>query len=147
MPTIVKLAIPGIIRWLIYLILFWTPKEGYMAYIYEVSFDIRSNQLSQLDIGAPLERVVGYLRTLLPSEPGYVTSRAMYLFDVPDKTNLVIQSVWETWEDLQNHKNPSLAEQKTLSEFAPHINNDALNVRVYQEITLAKWLRMTAQGV
>ncbi len=52
-----------------------------MAYIYEVSFDIRSNQLSQLDIGAPLERVVGYLRTLLPSEPGYVTSRAMYSLD------------------------------------------------------------------
>ena len=106
-----------------------------MAYIYEVSFDIRSNQLSQLDIGAPLERVVGYLRTLLPSEPGYVTSRAMYSLDVPDKTNLVIQSVWETWEDLQNHKDLSLAEQKTLLEFAPHINNDALNVRVYQEIT------------
>ena len=45
-----------------------------MAYIYEVSFDINKNQMSQLQIGQPLERVLGYLRTLLPGEPGYVTS-------------------------------------------------------------------------
>ncbi len=75
-----------------------------MAYVYEVSFDIQADQMSQLEIGAPLERVIGYLRTLLPSEPGFVTSRAMYSIGVPDKTNLVIQSVWERWEDLENHK-------------------------------------------
>jgi len=106
-----------------------------MAYIYEVSFDISKDQLSQLEIGAPLERVIGYLRTLLPGESGYVTSRAMYSMDDPDKTNLVIQSVWERWDDLKDHKNSSLAEQKTLTEFGPHISEDALKVRVYEEVT------------
>lgn len=106
-----------------------------MAYIYEVRFDINKNQMSQLEIGAPLERVLGYLRTLLPGEPGYVTSRAMYSMDDPDNTNLVVQSVWERWEDLENHKNSTLAEQKTLTEFGPHINEDALKVRIYEEVT------------
>lgn len=106
-----------------------------MAYVYDVSFDIQTDQMSQIEIGAPLERVIGYLRTLLPSEPGYVTSRAMYSLDVPDKTILVIQSVWETWEDLKNHKDSSLAEQKTLVEFGPHIKDDALTAHIYEEIT------------
>jgi hypothetical protein len=106
-----------------------------MAYIYEVSFDINNNQMSQLQIGQPLERVLGYLRTLLPGEPGYVTSRAMYSIDNLDKTNLVVQSVWEMWNDLENHKNSSLAEQKALAEFAPHISQDALKVRIYEEVT------------
>ena len=106
-----------------------------MAYIYEVSFDIPTDQISQLEIGTPLERVIGYLRTMLPSEPGYITSRAMYSIDVPDNTNLVIQCVWETWEDLKNHKDSSLAEQKTLLEFGPHIKDDALIAHIYEEIT------------
>jgi len=106
-----------------------------MAYIYEVSFDIRNDQLTQLQIGAPLERVIGYLRSLLPSEPGYVTSRAMYSLDLPDSTNLVIESIWETWEDLENHKDSRLVEQKSLTEFGTHINEDALKVRVYEEVT------------
>lgn len=105
-----------------------------MAYIYEVRFNVSKNQMSQLEIGAPLERVIGYLRTLLPGEPGYVTSRAMYSLDDPDTTNLVIQSVWERWEDLRNHKESSLAEQKTLTEFGPHLNGDALKVRIYEEV-------------
>ncbi|MGD8406798.1 MAG: hypothetical protein PVJ21_24280 [Anaerolineales bacterium] len=106
-----------------------------MAYIYEVSFDINKKQMSQLQIGQPLERVLGYLRTLLPGEPGYVTSRAMYSIDNPDNTYLVVQSVWERWEDLENHKNSTLAEQKTLTEFASHINEEALRVRIYEEVT------------
>lgn len=106
-----------------------------MAYIYEVSFDISKDQLTQLEIGAPLERVIGYLRSLLPSEPGYVTSRAMHSLDMPDSTNLVIESIWETWEDLENHKNSHLVEQKSLTEFGSHISEDALKVRIYEEIT------------
>jgi hypothetical protein len=106
-----------------------------MAYIYEVSFEINKNQMSQLEIGAPLERVIGYLRTLLPGEPGYVTSRAMYSINDLDNTNLVIQSVWERWDDLEIHKNSTLAEQKSLIEFTPHINEDALRVCIYEEVT------------
>ena len=106
-----------------------------MAYIYEVSFDINKNQMSQLQIGQPLERVLGYLRTLLPGEPGYITSRAMYSIDDPDNTDLVIQSVWETWGDFESHKNSTFAEQKVLTEFAPHINKEALKVRIYEEVT------------
>lgn len=106
-----------------------------MAYIYEVSFAINKDQMSQLEIGQPLERVIGYLRALLPGEPGYVTSRAMYSMDDPDNTNLIIQSVWEIWDDLENHKNSALAEQKALTEFAPHISQEALTVRIYEEVT------------
>ena len=46
--------------------------------------------------------------------------------DDPDNTKLVIQSVWEMWDDLENHKNSALAEQKALTEFAPHISQEAL---------------------
>jgi hypothetical protein len=34
-----------------------------MAYVYQVSFDIRPDQMNELQIGASLERVLGYLRS------------------------------------------------------------------------------------
>ncbi len=42
-----------------------------MAYFYQVSFNISSDDMTELEIGSTLERVIGYLKTLLPSEPGY----------------------------------------------------------------------------
>jgi len=105
-----------------------------MAYIYQVSFDLKPNQMDELEIGSSLERVLGYLRALLPSEPGYVTSRAIYSLDIADKTELVFQSVWESWDDLDSHRKSTLAEIKVLSEFQPHVSLDDLSVHIYEEV-------------
>lgn len=105
-----------------------------MAYIYQISFDIQPDQMNELEIGASLERVLGYLRALLPSEPGYVTSRAMNSLDMPGETHLVFQSMWETWDDLEAHRQSSLAEDKVLTEFQPHVSLEDLSVHIYEEV-------------
>lgn len=105
-----------------------------MAYIYQVSFSIRPDQMSELEIGASLERVLGYLRTLLPSEPGYITLQAMSSLDDPDKTHLVVQSVWDGWSDLERHRRSALAEDKILNEFEPHVSLEDVRVQVYEEV-------------
>ena len=106
-----------------------------MAYIYQVGFDIRPDQMSELQIGASLERVLAYLRVLLPGEVGYITARAMYSVDVPDKTHLVFESVWEDWDDLESHRRSSISEDKVLTEFEPHVELQDLTVRVYEEVS------------
>ena len=105
-----------------------------MAYVYQVSFDIRPEQMGQLEIGASLERVLAYLRALLPSEAGYITSRAMSSLDYPERTHVIVQSVWDSWEDLARHRRSSLAEDKVLSEFEPHVALGDLAVHAYEEV-------------
>jgi hypothetical protein len=105
-----------------------------MAYIYQVSFDIRPDQMSELQIGSSLERVLGYLRTLLPSESGFVSARALYSLDVPDTTHLVFESTWETWENLEIHRQSELSESKVLVEFEPHVSMEHLDVHLYEEV-------------
>ena len=41
-----------------------------MAYVYQVSFDIPPDRQDEIEVGASLERVLGFLRVILPSEPG-----------------------------------------------------------------------------
>jgi hypothetical protein len=108
-----------------------------MAYIYSISFDIGPEQRDELRIGASLERVLGYLRTLLPSQSGFITTRAMYALEPDDEgeIDLVFESVWERWDDLLEHRQSSLAEDKVVREFAPHIELEDLRVRVYEEIS------------
>ena len=108
-----------------------------MAYIYSISFDIGPDKMDQLQIGASLERTLGYLRTLLPSETGFVTARAMYALDLnkDGEIDLIFQSVWDRWEDLLAHQESSLAEDKVLREFAPHVELEDLGVRIYEEVS------------
>ncbi|MCB9421450.1 MAG: hypothetical protein H6667_16725 [Ardenticatenaceae bacterium] len=105
-----------------------------MAYIYQVGFDIKLEQMSQLEIGAALERTAGYLRTLLPEAPGFVTVRAMYSLDYQDSIHLVVETAWETWEDLEKHRHSALAEDKVLMEFEPHISLQHLTVHIYEDV-------------
>jgi hypothetical protein len=105
-----------------------------LAYAYQISFDIRPDQMSELQIGASLERVLAYLRTLLPGEPGHITSQAFSSLDLPDRTHIIFQSTWEAWEDLEAHRGSSLAENKVLTEFQPHVTLEDLAVHVYEEV-------------
>jgi hypothetical protein len=105
-----------------------------MAYIYEVSFDIGSDQLETLKIGASLERVLGYLRTLLPQEMGYITTRSMYSLSSEETTHIVFMSEWQEWEDLDRHRKSPLLEDKIILEFDPHIQLEHLTKRIYNEV-------------
>jgi hypothetical protein len=107
-----------------------------MAFIYAVSFDIAPDQVGELKIGNSLERVLGYLRTLLPGQAGYITTRAMYALqpDEDGEIDLLFESVWDRWEDLQAHMESSLLEDKVLREFAPDINFEDLRIRLYEEV-------------
>jgi hypothetical protein len=107
-----------------------------MAYIYSISFDIGPDKMDQLQVGASLERTLGYLRTLLPSSPGFITARAMYAINPNEngEIDLVFESVWDQWEDLEAHQESSLAEDKVLREFEPHVELEDLLVRIYEEV-------------
>jgi heme-degrading monooxygenase HmoA len=105
-----------------------------MAYIYQVNFSIEHDQMEQLRIGANLEEVLGYLRTLLPNMPGFITARAMFSVDLPGKTHLIIQSIWDQWEDLLAHKESNLAEQRILKSFQPHVALEDLAVHIFEEV-------------
>lgn len=104
-----------------------------MAYVYQVSFDISPEQKNELEIGASLERVLGLLRVLLPAEPGYTTARAVYSLEIPGRTRVVVESVWDHWEDLVTHRRSSLAEDKILREFAD-LAPEMLEVRAFREV-------------
>jgi hypothetical protein len=105
-----------------------------MAYAYQVEFEISHQQMDELRIGAALEKVLGYLRTLLPNEQGYISARAMYTLDIPGVTRLTVQSTWDQWEDLLAHKESGLAEQKVLNEFQPHVSLKNLAVHTLEEV-------------
>ena len=104
-----------------------------MAYIYQVAFALRPEQTDQLEIGAPLERSLGYLRARLPGEPGFVTARAMRSI-VRGDVRIVLETVWEEWDDIVRHAASPMAEDKILEEFEPHVRPDQLDVRLYEEV-------------
>ena len=105
-----------------------------MAYVYRVGFDIDRDQMTQLQIGASLERVIGYLRTLLPSETGFIQARALHSLDQEGPIHLIFESTWERWDDLEGHRASSLLEDKVLVEFEPHVELEHLSSRVYEEV-------------
>jgi hypothetical protein len=107
-----------------------------MAYIYEVGFHITPEQTKELEIGSSIERVLGYLKTLLPGEDGYETVRAFHSVDQKpgDPVMVVIQSSWEYWDDLVKHRDSELAEEKVLLEFGEHLSKDDLAVHTFEEV-------------
>jgi heme-degrading monooxygenase HmoA len=105
-----------------------------MAYIYQITFDIHSDQMNELQIGSSLERTLGYLRTLLPSEPGYITIRVARSVNSKDDIHLLVESEWDTWQDLERHSDSSLAENKVLQEFEPHVELEDLEIHLFEEV-------------
>ncbi len=104
-----------------------------MAYVYQVSFDIPIDRQDELEVGSSLERVLGFLRVMLPAEPGYTTARAIYSLDLPERVRIVVESVWDHWEDLQTHRKSALAEDKILREFA-YLAPEMLDIRTFREV-------------
>lgn len=104
-----------------------------MAYVYQVSFDISPERQTELEVGSSLERVLGFLRVLLPAEPGYTTARAIYSLDFPDRIRVMVESVWDHWEDLETHRKSTLAEDKILREFADLLP-EMLEIRTFREV-------------
>lgn len=106
-----------------------------MAYIYHISFDIDQKDFGQLSIGKGLQSSLSYLKALLPSEPGYITSRAMYSISDTQKTHVILESVWETWEDIQNHRQKSrLDENQLLNAFDLKVELLNLEASLYEEV-------------
>ena len=105
-----------------------------MAYVYELSFDIPEEQREQLKMGASLQRVLSYLRSLMANIQGYITTRAMYSVEEGPVTHMVFQSVWHDTEYLNRHLQSRLEEQKVLLEFAPKVKITNLVARVYEEV-------------
>jgi len=105
-----------------------------MAYLYILRFHIEPEQMNELEIGSSLERVLGYLRTLLPSQKGFITCRALYSLEQASQVELLFESIWESWENIQAHRDSALSEEKVLLEFGPHVNRDDLDIRLYEEV-------------
>lgn len=106
-----------------------------MAYTYEISFNLSSDPNDLLVIGSALERGLGYMRTMLPSEPGFMYARALYSLARTDVTRVIFHSVWETWEDLVAHRTTYLEEKRLLTEeFEPRMKIDDLVVNYYAEV-------------
>lgn len=105
-----------------------------MSYMYQVSFNIDPDQLSLLQIGESLEKVLGFLKAFLPSQTGFMSARVFYSVNQKDTVYVVTLSEWDYWEDLQNHVNSHFAEDKILEEFEPHIQPENLIIRIYKEV-------------
>ena len=86
-----------------------------------------------MEVGSSLERVLGFLRVSLPAEPGYTTARAVYSLDLPDRIRVVVESVWDHWEDMETHRKSALAEDKILREFADLVP-EMLEARTFREV-------------
>ncbi len=105
-----------------------------MPYLYEVSFNIRHDQMSQLEIGQSLERLVGYLKIRLPVQSGFVVADAWYTVDDPDVTRVVARSEWSDWADVEEHRASSILEDHLFEEFGPHVDKDNVTIRTYAEV-------------
>ncbi len=104
-------------------------------YTLELSFRIPYSQVEQVTgIGNSIERGLGYMRTLLPSEPGFVTARGLYSIDQANATLIIFQSVWERWEDVVNHRNSIFDEERLIGEFEPALDVRDINIRYYSEV-------------
>lgn len=105
-----------------------------MPYLYEVSFDIRHDQMPRLEIGDSLERLVGYLKIRLPIQSGFVLADAWYTVDDPEATRVVVRSEWSDWSDVEAHRKSSVLEDHIFEEFEPHLRKDEVTVRTYSEV-------------
>ena len=87
-----------------------------------------------LSIGASVERTIGYLKILLPGEYGFISARGMRSIDKSDKTQVIFETVWDRWEDFENHCKSNVVEEKVLAEFDPYISMDMIRTHIFEEV-------------
>jgi hypothetical protein len=102
--------------------------------MYEVSFNIEPKILSKDEISVSLEKVLGYMKVLFPSQDGYMDARAFFSLNEKENTYVTCISEWEFWEDLEHHRNSRFSEDKVLEEFGPDIKEKDLIIRIYEEV-------------
>ena len=105
-----------------------------VPYVYEVSFNVTPDQMSQLEIGQSLERLVGYMKIRLPVQEGFVFADAWYSVDDPAKTRVIARSEWSDWTDVEAHRKSSLLEDHVFEEFEPHVKPGDVTIRTYAEV-------------
>ncbi len=105
-----------------------------MPYVYEVSFDLPNDKLSELEIGQSLERLIGFTKVRLPAQRGFVFADAVYSVDDPSKIRVVMRSEWSDWTDVVRHRKAIVLEDHIFEEFDPHVDRDAIKVRTYAEV-------------
>ena len=105
-----------------------------MPYVYEVSFDLPPDKMSELEIGRSLETLVGYMKVRLPSQRGFVYAHAVYSVDDPSCIHVVTRSEWSDWSDLERHCDTELVEDQLFQSFEPHVSRDDITVRKYAEV-------------
>ncbi len=107
-----------------------------MPYFYEISFDIPGSDFGELKIGESVQTALAYLRALLPNEPGYITSYAMYSLSHEELTHVILVSHWETWDSLLHHRTQSrLNEGELIKNFQLKVELLNLKTHVYEEVT------------
>ena len=61
---------------------------------------------------------------------GHVSSRTLYSLDRADMVHIIMESMWETWDDLVHHRDSDHDEFKYVSEWAPDLAH-GVEVHVY----------------
>lgn len=106
-----------------------------MPYVYEVSFDVPRDKMTELEIGASLERLVGYMKVRLPAQRGFVYSDALYSVDDSAELRIVMRSHWSDWTDVIGHRDSSaLVEDQVFEQFDPHVRPQDITIRTYAEV-------------
>ncbi len=105
-----------------------------MPYVYEISFEIRPDQMSQIEIGQSLERLVGYMKIRLPVQSGFVFADAWYSVDDAEKTRIIARSEWSEWSDVEGHRKSTILEDHLFEEFEPHVSSEDITIRTYAEV-------------
>lgn len=106
-----------------------------MAYVYEISFDIPGSDFDEMRLGNSVQVALSYMRALLPNEPGFINSRALFSISHVELTHIVFQSLWEDWDSMLMHRDQStLNEGHLVNAFKLDVEPQNLQTHVYQEI-------------
>lgn len=106
-----------------------------MPYVYEVSFDVPREKMTELEIGRSLEKLVGYMKVRLPAQRGFVVADAFYSVDDAEKVRVVTRSEWSDWTDVVLHRSSSaVVEDQVFEQFDPHVKPEDLTIRTYAEV-------------
>ncbi len=106
-----------------------------MTYIFQTSFDLRSDDADQLRIGKSMGTSLAWLKAFLPGEPGFVNARAIVSMTQNEHSHVIFETSWDDWEALETHLNQSAyAEQKMLKKFELDIEPIDLTTTIYEEV-------------